>query len=77
MVAGGGSPQRIYSDGAHTDNPYEKPRLKIEPTSIRVESSRSPSPTESVSSTEQPTGSRSPMALPPGLTALPHAIKAF
>lgn len=88
VVTGGGVPQRIYSDGKQSDNPYEKPRLKIEPT--RVGSSRSSSPTNSDSSTE-PTGTGGEpaagngltlngggagaplLAAPPGLGALPMA----
>ena len=61
---------RIFSDGAHADNPYEKPRLKM------PERVRTPSPTESTgsnssaSSTSRPTGAVPVLVQPPGLSSL-------
>ena len=61
---------RIFSDGAHADNPYEKPRLKM------PERVRTPSPTESTgsnssaSSTSRPTGAVPVLVQPPGLPSL-------
>ena len=54
-VTRGGVTQRVYSDGKQSDNPYEKPRLKIEPTRVGT-GSRSTSPTNSDSSVTEPTG---------------------
>ena len=73
----GKSVLRIFSDGLHCDNPYEKPRLKIEPTRVRV--SRTPSPTESSGSEVSwslPTGAVPSLVAPPGLTSLSHAVGA-
>ena len=76
------SVKSVFSDGSHTDNPYEKPRLKMEKTTVQIgaATSRSPSPTESTgseSSVSAPTGgAAAALAAPPGLTSMPRAVKA-
>ena len=66
---------RIFTDGLHCDNPYEKPRLKMEKTRVRT-----PSPTGSTgseSSCSLPTGAVPTLVPPPGLTTMPNTVSAF
>jgi len=80
----GGETTCIFSDGSRSDNPYEKPRLKIQPTRVQIGmdgQSRSPSPTDSTGSESSfssvPTGAAgAALIAPPGLAALPRAVTA-
>ena len=76
MLTPKGVVERVYSDGAGGDNPYDKPRLKMTPTrlfvSVESATSRSASPSGSDSSGSEPTGA---VLRPPGLGAAPQTIK--